>query len=723
MDWGRFIRFGAFELEVPTGELRKHGITIRLQNQSFQILLMLLERPGEVVLRTDIRDTLWPGETVSDFDQSINAAVRRLRTALGDSAEEPAYIETLAKRGYRFIGQVEPNVPESPEVAVPPVVAAATAIGPVAAGAAPIAPAPAAAEPLPKSASRRRWLWLAAASLVFVGFGYRLLVRAPDAEPLLSPIRLTTLPGLTSYVTFSPDGESIAYSWVGPPRNGPRPLNVYIKPVGSGEPRPLTNAPYTESLPQWSPDGSTIAVQRTGRTGNVLVLVPVAGGAERETVDMGVGMSWSPDGKEIAYAAPYPTRGNGGIRVRALDTGRDTELTDPRPYADGLVAWSPDGKQLAFVRSLSQSAQELFVVPARGGTARRLTFDNTTMEGFTWTGDGRDLVFSSYRSGGPNLWRIAARGGTPVRVASMAHHPVYPAIARRGNRLAFTESFQDSNIWEFNRAADKFQAVKCVICSTLEDDSPRFSPDGRKVVFISKRTGVDELWVADSDGGHPVQLTSFGTIGTGSPRWSPDGRWIAFDSRHDGNPEIYVIGAEGGAARRLTNDPASDLAPGWSHDGKWVYFSSTRGNQMRLWKVAVETGLTKPITEGNAGEALESPDGKRLYYFRTDHQDGIWTVPVEGGAEQVVPQLASVKPTRSWTVGADGIYFHQDGPMGSPIIQFFSFVTRRVTTVATPGRPPVRTTPGLDISPDGRRLLYTQVDQVVEGLLMIPNFR
>src|SRR5580704_11923315 len=100
----RLLRFGNFELDVRAGELRKHGVRIRLQEQPFQVLLMLLERPGEVVLREEIRKKLWPNDTIVEFDHSINAAIKRLRNALGESAEEPRFIETLAKRGYRFAG-------------------------------------------------------------------------------------------------------------------------------------------------------------------------------------------------------------------------------------------------------------------------------------------------------------------------------------------------------------------------------------------------------------------------------------------------------------------------------------------------------------------------------------------------------------------------------------------------------------------------------------------
>src|SRR5579871_3577623 len=103
----RVLRFGALELDVRAGELRKHGIRVRLAEQPFQILLMLLHKPGEIVLRDDIRQRLWPNNTIVEFDHSINAAINRLRAALGETAERPRYIETVGSRGYRFVGEVE----------------------------------------------------------------------------------------------------------------------------------------------------------------------------------------------------------------------------------------------------------------------------------------------------------------------------------------------------------------------------------------------------------------------------------------------------------------------------------------------------------------------------------------------------------------------------------------------------------------------------------------
>ena len=218
-------------------------------------------------------------------------------------------------------------------------------------------------------------------------------------------------------------------------------------------------------------------------------------------------------------------------------------------------------------------------------------------------------------------------------------------------------------------------------------------------------------------------MTSIGGAPTGSPRWSPDGRWIVFDSRLSGSPDIFVIGAQGGTPRQLTFEPSTEVEPSWSHDGRWIYFTSNRGGQSHIWKVPFEGGAARQVTEGNAVEPMESPDGKRLYYFRNDQHDGIWTSPINGGPEEAIPQLAGVKATRAWTVCDSGIYFYRYLPLGASVVQFYSFATRKVTTILVPEKPPVFSSPGLDVSPDGRRMLYTQTDQTIDNIMMIENFR
>ena len=720
----RLLQFGPFEFDTRTGDLRKHGVRIRLPEQASQILLMLLDHPGEVVLRTEIRERLWPADTVVEFDQSINAAVKRLRGALNDSADEPRYIETAAKKGYRFIAEVrelpqqEPGREEHSEPTAPreePGVVAALA--PVAAPA--VAPA---AAPVASPANRRIWLWGVAVVGVAlaVGAGLYLQRGGRTQRPPLRAVPLTTLEGQQNFPAFSPDGEKVAFSRFAPPQPDGQPVvNIYVKSILNGEIIALTSVPTEDRFPSWSPDGREIAFQREVPGGTALMIVPAGGGEARKIADMGFGLSWSPNGDEIAYVAPYPPAGNGGILIRSLRTGAVRQLTAPQPRRERSVAWSPDGKHVAFSREFGNQVRELFVVPADGGEARQLTFDQS-MGGFAWTPDSRELVYDSNRKSGTNLWRIGLAGGTPERVVEAASHPAFPAIARRGNRLVYSDSFVDSNIWRYELTSNGgLQPSKCLICSAVEDYSPRFSPDGRRIAFASRRDGATELWTANADGSGPRKLTSL-EANTGSPRWSPDGRWIAFDSMAEGPAHVYVIGAGGGTPRRLTTEPSKEIVPSWSHDGQWVYFASDRGNQSHVWKVPLAGGPPRQVTQGDGGEAMESADGTRLYYFRRQREDGLWTMPSGGGLEEPVPELSGLKHTRAWTVRPNGIYFYQMVE-GKPQIRVLDFATRRISTVLMPEQ--ITPGVGLDISPDGRTLLYAQVDHRTDGLMMIENFR
>jgi Tol biopolymer transport system component len=215
-------------------------------------------------------------------------------------------------------------------------------------------------------------------------------------------------------------------------------------------------------------------------------------------------------------------------------------------------------------------------------------------------------------------------------------------------------------------------------------------------------------------------LTSIGGSPTGSPRWSPDGRWIVFDSRFGGNADIFVVSAKGGTLRQVTTWTTKETMPSWSRDGAWIYFTSNRGGAYRVWKVPSAGGEPRNVTVGPGAEPVEDPDGKYLYYY---NDESIWRVLPDGNGEEPVPELRGIGRTRAWTVTRTGIYFYQDGPESGRSIQFFNFASHKVTAIYRPDLAPVRNSPGIDVSPDGGKLLYTQTDQTIEGLQMIANFR
>ena len=192
-----------------------------------------------------------------------------------------------------------------------------------------------------------------------------------------------------------------------------------------------------------------------------------------------------------------------------------------------------------------------------------------------WTTDGSEIIFAGdWYEGG--LFRVKAQGGKPQPLSPGGQFGYYPSISRQGHRLVYSEQTYDTDIWRLDLSpapSGKPPALTRLISSSRREDTPNFSPDGKRIVFSSNRSGHWEIWVCDSDGQNSVQLTSFGgPYITGTPRWSPDGETIAFDSRPRGKSDIFVINAESRVQQNLTASTYADFVPSWSRDGRWIYF-------------------------------------------------------------------------------------------------------------------------------------------------------
>lgn len=253
---------------------------------------------------------------------------------------------------------------------------------------------------------------------------------------------------------------------------------------------------------------------------------------------------------------------------------------------------------------------------------------------------------------------------------------------------------------------------------------PQFSPDGRKIAFQTGRSGYSEIWICDSDGSNPVQVTALQGF-AGSPRWSPDSRYIAFDYRPQQHSEIYVVGIAGGRPHAVAAFPDADnLLPSWSRDGKWIYFTSNRGGKLyQIWKLAVKGGATlaEPlqVTQNGGFGAAEAVEGSLLYYTKPFAQ-GIWAMPRNSGLESAVWKGPGPDNWSNWALTRDGIYFFSSRGDLPPEIQYLAFKTGRASWIANLEKPSFY---GLTASPDGRLLVYSQWDRNEREIRVIENFR
>jgi dipeptidyl aminopeptidase/acylaminoacyl peptidase len=270
-----------------------------------------------------------------------------------------------------------------------------------------------------------------------------------------------------------------------------------------------------------------------------------------------------------------------------------------------------------------------------------------------------------------------------------------------------------------------------LIATTRYHGNPMYSPDGRKLAFHSNRSGSTEIWVSDADGSHLAQLTNSGGTNNGTPRWSPDGSRIAFDSRSTGNTEIFVVSSEGGGLRQITNHPAEDVVPSWSRDGKWIYFSSNRNGDFQIWKAPavpgeVSTQAVIQVTKDGGFDALESFDGKFLYFAKGRGKPGLWRKELAGGFESPEqPVLPSMQDWGWWALGKTGV-FYLEAPQksnGTVDVKYLNFTSGNILEIGRLRKSPWLWNPVVTVSPDERFLVYEQPEQIGSNIVLVENFR
>jgi Tol biopolymer transport system component/DNA-binding winged helix-turn-helix (wHTH) protein len=571
------FRFGEFEFVVRAGELQRNGEVLRLQYQPLRVLQVLLEYAGEVVTRDEIRERVWPDDSVRDCDNSLRVAVAKLRQAFGDDPESPRYIEALPRRGYRWLYPV--TIHEAPANVAGPELSVRDVFGPTN----PDGELPTLdpATSISLQASRRTilirrivlstLLWLAV-------FGAIWFLRAQPESTNPKVLPLTTYPGLEYMPSLSPDGKRVAFAWTG--TNPTDPYSVYVRPISDDRARRLAETPAgaADGDPVWSADGKSIYFFRRGGGQSGIYVAPVEGGPARQLVVTSLGgrrhrrarFDVSPTGRALVYPDEVPGQETVALFQLDLSTLQSNQITNPPPNSegDGDPAFSHHGKTLAFQRNTLELVQ-IYVLPSGGGDARALTsgFIADFIDGLAWTSDDREIIF-----GGNQLRRVSATRGEPS-IANISYVPgpaTFPAI--RGNLIAYVQAAVNANVWKLDlrdstRAAGDASKL---ISSTRQQSAPSFSPDGTRITFQSDRSGSWEIWTCDRDGSNAIQLTRFGGALSGTPRWSPDGKQIVFDSRANGVSQVYVVSAEGGTPRQLTNDAAGGEVPAFSRDGRWI---------------------------------------------------------------------------------------------------------------------------------------------------------
>jgi Tol biopolymer transport system component/DNA-binding winged helix-turn-helix (wHTH) protein len=570
-----------FELDLDARQLRKSGIRIKLQEQPFLILAMLLERPGTIVTREELKKKLWSDDTFVDFDLSLNSAVKKLRQALNDDSENPRYIETLYRRGYRFIGPTN---------------------GAAAAGSAQFPnPAPASApceESIPASTPpqatstrvRPGKLALYGAAVVLL-----LLVGAliPSRQPRVLGYTQMTHDGLPkgSIVT---DGERLYFTEL----QGDHFVVSQIS-VAGGETGAVPTAFENAFVVDVTSNGSSLLVGTFHGTGKSAQLwsVPLPSGAVRRLSDfVADSATWSADGSQMffSHGSDIVRANSDGSQPRKLATV-GSQVFDLRP--------SPDGSKLRFdVVDTRNGSSAIWELQSDGSNLHPLlpAWNTNPRECCgTWTPDGRYFLFQSFRDGRTNVWALPeksswwSREQKPIQLTNGPLNFCCPAASKDSKRI-FTVGAQPRG--ELIRYDTKSGFVP-YLGSTSSSDLA-FSVDGQWVAYVSVPEG--QLWKSKVDGSERRQLT-FESMEAGLPRWSPDGTQIAFMGQTlKSGWRGYLISADGTGLRELIPGAQAGYDPGWSPDGKSIALTLN------------EAGSASSLPDGPGIAILDLPPSGKL---------------------------------------------------------------------------------------------------------------
>ncbi len=500
-----------------------------------------------------------------------------------------------------------------------------------------------------------------------------------------------------------------------------------------------------DCCPVWSPDGHSIAFTRSVNQDYSIYVIPSDGEEKRKAgktfaaqsaaftlasnasaerkVDTGGAtltrgeIAWSPDGNSIAFA------GVSGIYLVTLQNCSVLRLTTPPPAAqDWGPAFSPDGQRVMFVRTLQIGVpDEIWSAPASGGVGTRILSERGRISSPPqWSYDGRSIIFSSNRTGHPALWRVSLDApDAPVQISEAGSPAWDPAVSRRGYRLAYERLLRSLSIWQMDLSDSSDKRPYLIVSSTSDTDQgpgPQFSPDGRRLAYMSDRSGTMEIWVSNRDGSDAFQLSAVG--GAGTPRWSPDSQSVAFDATTTNGSKIVTMNLHGGAPQILTQDSYHSVCPSWSHDGKWIYFASTRSGDFQVWKIPAAGGQPIQITRNGGHAPLESLDGKFLFYAKNSAAEPeIWRVPVDGGEEIPLP-LVRPGTWASWQVVTGGILFVGPSLGHQAVLSFWDAAKDRTAAIVVLDRVPF----WLGATPDGQTIAFDQPGREQDQAMLVENF-
>ncbi|HEY1984606.1 MAG TPA: winged helix-turn-helix domain-containing protein [Terracidiphilus sp.] len=665
----RVARFGLFEADLEQLVLSKGGLRVRLQDQPFQILAMLLERPGELVTREEIGQKLWSANTFVEFDDGLNTAIRKLRHALGDEADNPRFIETVPRRGYRFIAPVSGTTPARLPVAVTTQVADPEVYPP------PLIIEGTVPDRKPHRPAGRRLAVTFLASFLLCVAGAGLAVwRWSRPSPIPHLVRITQLTrsgAVHPNQNLATDGLRLFYI---ERENGDWVLKSMPSTGGMGTRMDIPMPRY--DLQDISPDASEMLLRRitTDAENESIWLMSSVGGPVHRVGDIHVlAAAYTADGRSITYSD--------GSNVYFCDKDGRNVRKFFSVNGDVLrLRWSPHGDLLRFtLNDPSGTTNVLWEIRADGSGMHPLLpgWNIPKWEWMMgWSHDARWFAFSAARDGGRDIWLLehdpTSRNSDqkPVQLTAGPIEFDLPLFSANDKRLYAVGVHRHGELLRFDPATRQFTPY----LGGISADQLDFSRDRKWVAYVTYPDGV--LWRARIDGSEPLKLTET-PMRVLAPKWSPNGEQLSFLARtaRGGKWQAFIVSAHGGLYQRIASGAEETTGAAWFDNGKTLILSSPEWSELHTLDVATGKLGIFPGTAHLQG-ALVSPSGR---YLIGSNEEGtsFEILDTKTGERKLLARDANYP---SWSADERNVYFNRF-PGSKPALFRLRLADMKVDTI------------------------------------------
>jgi Tol biopolymer transport system component/DNA-binding winged helix-turn-helix (wHTH) protein len=737
MDEIKGYEFGEFRIDLTQRLLLKHGERVTIRPKIFDLLLLLVEKRGEVVSKETIISRVWPEEVVED--SNLTQSIHYLRRIIDDPSRNESYILTVPTRGYLLATDIR-QVTDWEAASLPP--ARELPVEELSPASDLLAVEP--ATDLKKWSHGRLLFYGSIGFLVVCGLIWlvtSLIFRSSITN--LTILSLTPINGLQLDPEFSPNGKLLAFSSYG---EAGKNEDIYLKRTDQAQLIRMTTSPEADRSPVWSPDGKSLAFLRWvsgDRLKARVILTDLDGRGEREVGESRGALGWMPDGRQLIVSDLETSSGDrdgastvlylislDGLERKPLTFSSQTKSVDtmPRVLANGII--------VAFLRSYGEAGRDIHILDVPSGKITQITSDRRMISCFRWGLRASGFYFVSDRGGEARLWHITIKGmvpeifeenGIPRLVDQIPYEFDQFAISPDGRQLVYSKYLKDNQtqILDISTSGEKRDEWGCLIASAKTDESPQFSPDGKQVAYVSHRSGWDEIWLARQDCGQPIQLTNLRGPQIGHLRWSPNGGKFVFARMVDGQFEIFTIRVDGTDLQRLTINDYADVDPSWSRDGMWIYFESLSTPQGVINRIPSNGGDSVAIIANGGRNPVESVDGARLYFTRAGILWSKYLRSVENGQgpEMVVEQLSGLSVDQYWHIAPGSVYFvaANTGPMMA--IDRLDLASGRIERVAEINGFRSSDSGGIGVSSDDRYLAINFNYGAISDMTIVEGWR